>query len=328
MKRWIVLLTTLACGAFSAHAQEAKPADKDAKPAAQETKGSSVSLMAARNTYSGYIAADPDKTSAAQKFYDRKALLRAARFDPTEDMSKTPTVMRTPAEGNAYVILSIQLWDRRKTSKENTSASSLGKHDYILRAGGKEYPCLAIAPEGEPFDERMTEIRFKPGGSNVVIMIFEVPVDTAKVEFVPRFPQMLQEDAEAKPQEISLGPDSNVKKKGAAAKPAASAAAKGGCDSPDDLIATGIRLLEAKDYAGFFRSCMPPAMVKEMDKDGKFEMAAAMTGAMLAPALVTAMNELKGKTPQYNADKTQATFDDAQKTVMLKIDGRWYIDAK
>jgi hypothetical protein len=40
------------------------------------------------------------------------------------------------------------------------------------------------------------------------------------------------------------------------------------------------------------------------------------------------MNELKGKTPQYNADKTQATFDDAQKTVMLKIDGRWYIDAK
>lgn len=336
MKRWIFLLTVLACGAtLSARAQDAKPAadSKDAKApaAAQEGTGYSLApLMVARNTCSCYITG-VEKTSAPQKFYDRNLLVRNARFDPTEDMSKTPAIARDPAAGNAYILITVQLWDRKKKSQENTSVSSVGKYDYLLRTGGKDYACLAIAAEGDTFDERLPEIRFKAGSASSVILIFELPADAAKAELVPRFPQMFQEDAEAKPQEIPLGMDTNTKKKPAAAKPAAAAtAAKGGCDSPEDVIATGCRLLEAKDYPGFFRSCMPPAMVAEMEKNsgGKFDMAASMTGSMLAPALVPVMNGLKGKKPQYNADKTRAAFDDEAKTVMMKIDGRWYIDAK
>ncbi len=139
-------------------------------------------------------------------------------------MHKLLSICGPPAAGKIYLILPFKFMDRKKLYQQGNSViaggayeippsvGSIGKYDYVLTIGGKDYPCLAIAPDDEAFDERTWEIRFTPARP-VVQMIFEIPVGTTKAELAQRIPNMFPEDRTRA--EFPVGGDTNdTKKKG------------------------------------------------------------------------------------------------------------------
>ncbi len=112
-------------------------------------------------------------TAAPLELQDLNALAKADKLDPSVD-DATPTIKRAPAAGKEYVILSVGLLKGR----------SIGRPEYVLVAGGKEDPCVAMAVDVSPYDQRLMVVRYKDG-QKVARLLFEVPVGLVQATLRP-----------------------------------------------------------------------------------------------------------------------------------------------
>lgn len=112
-------------------------------------------------------------TAAPLELQDLGALAKADKLDPSVD-DATPTIKRAPAAGKEYVILSVGVLKGR----------SIGRPDYVLAVGGKEYPCVAMAVDLSPYDQRLMVVRYKDG-QKVARLLFEIPVGLAQATLKP-----------------------------------------------------------------------------------------------------------------------------------------------
>jgi hypothetical protein len=75
------------------------------------------------------------------------------------------------------------------------------------------------------------------------------------------------------------------------------------------LIPHGIKLMEAKKYKEFMEAFVPPADLARMKESGMFDEIAKKFGeGNKATQLLAALKEVNGSVPEYNDDKTEATF--------------------
>jgi hypothetical protein len=102
---------------------------------------------------------------------------------------------------------------------------------------------------------------------------------------------------------------------------------------PGTAIKEAIRLLEARDYVGFVKTCIRPSELTEMTtKYGTVEEAAKAFANTDRPAkLLDILKAASALTPAINADGTRADyrFDKpvagANRLSLAKIDGYWYL---
>ena len=271
-------------------------------------------------------------TSAELDFYDRDALLKLNRYDP-EDMSESKGgTKRPPAAGKIYLILTAGVVMQR----------SIGKHDYLLRAGpeGKdEITCLAIGAPEEVLDQRKWQIRntnTNPKFTNDVRLVFEIPEGTTKVTLVPARPQMFPGDGAGA--EITVPADSNpkaLKKPGAptaapttvlpgAATPAAEAAPAAGKEqTPEAALTEALDLLEGGQYDKFAKKFVPAEKLAPLAGDAKKveELALAVRGKL---------RELKDKKPEMTDDGKTALVTDGgkNKATFIKSGNSWTLRFK
>lgn len=98
----------------------------------------------------------------------------------------------------------------------------------------------------------------------------------------------------------------------------------------DTAIAEGIRLLEAKEYASFLKSFVPPDVLKQLD-GGSIDEFAKKFSEKKAGQLLAALKSVKNEKPKMDDDGKTATFeikleDAPRKTVVFKkIEKYWYI---
>ena len=112
-------------------------------------------------------------TAAPLEFQDLNALAKADKLDPSVD-DAAPTIKRAPSAGKEYIILSVGVLKGR----------SIGRPDYVLAVGGKAYPCVAMAVDLSPYDQRLMVVRYKDG-QKVARLLFEVPVGLAQATLKP-----------------------------------------------------------------------------------------------------------------------------------------------
>lgn len=92
-----------------------------------------------------------------------------------------------------------------------------------------------------------------------------------------------------------------------------------------------IRMLEKKEHLKFIEQFAPPKVVESIKSDQKLEEFAKGFGDKLAPALLKALNEIKGTKPEMSDDGKKATFTLKEeiankKTLVLeKVEKYWYI---
>lgn len=99
----------------------------------------------------------------------------------------------------------------------------------------------------------------------------------------------------------------------------------------DTAIAGGIKLLEAKDYAGFLKAFVEPEMMQKFSEGGSIDEFAKMFGEKKGPQLLGVMKKIKDMKPTMEKDGTIASFDVEIEGVskkgikFKKIDKYWYI---
>ncbi|MFA5207024.1 MAG: hypothetical protein WC708_21705 [Lentisphaeria bacterium] len=91
------------------------------------------------------------------------ALVKADQLDPFAE-DTLPPLKQAPPPGKEYVILSVGLLTGR----------SIGRPDYVLVAGGQEYPCKAMACDVSPYDPRLMVIR-QQDVQKAARLLFEIP---------------------------------------------------------------------------------------------------------------------------------------------------------
>lgn len=305
-----------------------KPVEKTEEKTAEPKITAGVVALQCYSTPSGFVV-NTAVTSEPQKFYDLPPLLKFNRYDP-ESMadSKAAALLRPPADGKVYVIFIVSV----------TSQHSLGKHDYLLRVGNADYSCLAIAQEGEVFDQRTIEIRNKMtrvDSTLPVFMVYEIPEGSSAAAFVPAIPQVSPKDFKSR--EFPLPGDSNPKA-GLRKKPAATATAAVAADEPskgqpvvaevkDETIETSLAkaetMLQDNNFADFLKTFMPPGVQKSKNMATYIKEKGENTGM----AIKSQMADLKGVKPTMGADGNTAVIKNADATVpMIKVNGRWYFD--
>lgn len=100
-----------------------------------------------------------------------------------------------------------------------------------------------------------------------------------------------------------------------------------------DVLDNGIRLLEAKDYAGFLRTCLRPSEVEELvEQFETIEKAGEAYAQTDRPAgTLAALKAARAMTPAFTQEGMRAEFAFAQpiggerRLQLQKIDGRWYL---
>jgi hypothetical protein len=99
----------------------------------------------------------------------------------------------------------------------------------------------------------------------------------------------------------------------------------------DTAIAGGIKLLEAKDYAGFLKAFVEPEMMEKFSKDGSIDEFAKMFGEKKGPQLLEVLKKIKYMKPTMEQDGKVASFDveiegTSKKGIKFrKIEKYWYI---
>ncbi len=99
----------------------------------------------------------------------------------------------------------------------------------------------------------------------------------------------------------------------------------------DTAITGGIKLLEAKDYAGFLQAFVEPDMMKKFSEGGSIDEFAKMFGEKKGPQLLGVMKKIKDLKPTMEEDGKIAKFDvefegSSKKGIKFKkIDKYWYI---
>ncbi|MCF7853649.1 MAG: hypothetical protein K9N51_02535 [Candidatus Pacebacteria bacterium] len=90
---------------------------------------------------------------------------------------------RYPAEGRAYVILTVEL----------DKGMSLGRYDYVLNMHGQTHECLAVTQANSVFDQRTWQVTYEDTGP-LVKMLFEVPrpEQAVKATLVPSLSTSLE----------------------------------------------------------------------------------------------------------------------------------------
>jgi len=105
-------------------------------------------------------------------------------------------------------------------------------------------------------------------------------------------------------------------------------------ESLKTAIPHAIKLLEDKNYKDLLEGYIPPEELKKMKDAGAFELVVNRFGeGEKAKRLLQALKEAQSLTPEYNEEKTLATFesdkeDSPLKTKPLsftKIEKLWYI---
>jgi len=97
----------------------------------------------------------------------------------------------------------------------------------------------------------------------------------------------------------------------------------------DTAVTGGIKLLEAKDYAGFLKAFVEPEMMEKFG-DGIDEFA-KMFGEKKGPQLLVVLKKIKDMKPTMEEDGKVASFDvqvegSSKKGIKFKkIDKYWYI---
>jgi hypothetical protein len=112
-------------------------------------------------------------TAMTLEFKDLSALAKADKLDPNVD-DAVPTIKRPPVAGTEYVILSVGLLKGR----------SIGRPDYVLAVGGKEYPCAAMAADGSPYDQRLMVVRHRDG-QKAARLLFVIPMGLVQATLRP-----------------------------------------------------------------------------------------------------------------------------------------------
>lgn len=78
---------------------------------------------------------------------------------------------------------------------------------------------------------------------------------------------------------------------------------------PDTIVAEGIRLIEAKEWARFLQAFVPPEEFKRITEQAPIEQFAKAFGESgRGDALLAALKSVKGATPTLDADGTTATY--------------------
>jgi hypothetical protein len=102
---------------------------------------------------------------------------------------------------------------------------------------------------------------------------------------------------------------------------------------PASAIKEAIRLLEARDYAAFVKTCMRPSELEEMLVKHKTveEVAKEFAQSDRAARMLDVLKAASTMTPVMNADGTRAnyTFEKpvggAKRLSLAKVDGLWYL---
>ena len=118
-------------------------------------------------------------TGDSVPWLDLDTLLKKGRFNATDE-EDTPAIQRPPAEGKQYSILVIKLREKR----------SIGKYDFVLKVGSDTISCLAMSKDDKPYDQRLWEVVFSSGASEVNLL-YEIPAGTAEATLVSALPVTL-----------------------------------------------------------------------------------------------------------------------------------------
>jgi len=123
---------------------------------------------------------------------DLDELLLAGKFQPDETHKQARTD-RSPGDGNAFVILAVDLHKER----------SLGKYDYALLVGDQTSECLAITRGDRLFDPRRWQLS-ADGEGEVAKLLYEVRASatTVTARLLPMLEATLPED----PISVSITP--------------------------------------------------------------------------------------------------------------------------
>ena len=98
-------------------------------------------------------------------------------------------------------------------------------------------------------------------------------------------------------------------------------------------IPHAIKLLEQKEYKTFMEQFVPPKIIETMKGSGMFEQIAQRFGqGEKSKQLLSVLKEVKDIQPEYNADKTEATYKlkearGNKEKIVFKTEGKlWYIN--
>lgn len=92
-----------------------------------------------------------------------------------------------------------------------------------------------------------------------------------------------------------------------------------------------IRLLEAKSYAPFIRSYMPPEQQRDLASAGKLEDVVKKLNPEIFAIMLRQLKGTRGITPTQNADGSQMKFtfakpiDGSSQVTFIKLGEFWYI---
>jgi hypothetical protein len=107
---------------------------------------------------------------------------------------------------------------------------------------------------------------------------------------------------------------------------------KQAAEDPAEALALAIKLLEAKDYAGYVKRLYPPEdLAKELKEHGIDGLVQMDLGRGKSERLLRDLKLVKGATPVYNEKRTSVTFSAKEaggRPVSVRFilrDGKWYI---
>lgn len=105
-------------------------------------------------------------------------------------------------------------------------------------------------------------------------------------------------------------------------------------ESLETAVPHAIKLLEDKNYKDLLDGYIPPDDLKAMKDAGTYELVVKRFGeGSKAKQLMQALKETQSLKPEFNEDKTRATFKSEKEDSLLKtrpmefikVDKRWYI---